>query len=252
MVTEVAVPSLLSTGEAVGVGGAGDELVVGAGRRCRSRRRWRRSRTCRSEPAASVWVWKVAGAVDVADGQRAGGADVGARHWSRSGCGRRRDTTAASLVPRMLMVTEVAVPSLLSTREAVGIGGAGDELVVCAGRRCRSRRRWRRSRTCRSEPAVWSGLERRRAVDVADGQRAGGADGGRGIGLGQVAMSADTTAASLVPRMLMVTEVAVPSLLSTGEGVGIGDAGGELVVGAGRRCRSRRRWRRSRTCRRGR
>ena len=27
--------------------------------------------------------------------------------------------------------------------------------------------------------------------------------------------SADTTAASLVPRMLMVTEVAVPSLLST-------------------------------------
>ena len=134
--------------EAVGIGGAGGELVVGAGRRCRSRRRWRRSRTCRSDAGGVVWVWKRRRAVDVADGQRAGGGDVG----GGVGLGQVADVsghTAPSLVPRMLMVTEVAVPSLLSTREAVGIGDAGGELVVCAGRRCRSRRRWRRSRTCR-------------------------------------------------------------------------------------------------------
>src|SRR3954451_4680081 len=39
------------------------------------------------------------------------------------------DRTAASLVPRMLMVTEVRVPSALAT-EKVSVGGAGHELVV--------------------------------------------------------------------------------------------------------------------------
>ena len=86
------------------------------------------------------------------------------------------------------MVTEVAVPSLLSTREAVGIGDAGDELVVCAGRRCRSRRRWRRSRTCRSDAGGaglgWNvaALSTSLTVSVPEVD-----DGGRGIGLGQVA-----------------------------------------------------------------
>ena len=53
----------------------------------------------------------------------------------------RRESTAASLVPRMLMVTEVSGAVGAGDSEGVGVGGAGDELVVRASWRCRSRRR---------------------------------------------------------------------------------------------------------------
>ena len=112
------------------------------------------------------------------------------------------------------MVTEVAVPSALA-REGVGVGDAGGELVVRAGRRRRSRRRWRRSRTCRNEPAVPAGrnvaaLSMSLTVSVPEVLMSAAA-----LVSVRLRTSPDTTAPSLVPRMLMVTEVAVPSLLST-------------------------------------
>ena len=61
-----------------------------------------------------VWVWNVAALstslmVSVPEALMAAAALVSVRLRTSA------DTTAASLVPRMLMVTEVAVPSLLST-----------------------------------------------------------------------------------------------------------------------------------------
>ena len=114
------------------------------------------------------------------------------------------------------MVTEVVVPSALATVEGVGVGGAGDELVVR-----RAGGVGPGAGGIDGEGAVAAGgaglrHEGRRAVDVADGQRAGGGDVSCRVGLGQVAVaSAESTAASLVPRMLMVTDVVVPSALAT-------------------------------------
>ena len=56
--------------------------------------------------------------------------------------------------------------------------------------------------------------EGRRAVDVADGQRAAGRSAPQLVSV-RFRVSDDSTAASLVPRMLTVTEVRVPSALAT-------------------------------------
>ena len=101
-------------------------------------------------------------------------------------------------------------------REGVGVGGAGGELVVR-----RAGGVGPGAGGVDREGAVGAGgaglgHEGGGAVDVADGQRAGGGDVGRRVGLGQVAdVGRQTTAASLVPRMLMVTELRVPSALAT-------------------------------------
>ena len=71
--------------------------------------------------------------------------------------------------------------------------------------------------------------EGRRAVDVADRQRAAGASAPQLVSV-RFRVSDDSTAASLVPRMLTVTEVRVPSALATAKRVGVGGAGHELVV----------------------
>ena len=97
------------------------------------------------------------------------------------------ESTAASLVPRMLMVTELWCAVGAGDREGVGVGGAGDELVVR-----RAGGVGPGAGGIDGEGAVaadGAGLrhEGGRAVDVADGQRAGGGDVGRRVGLGQVA-----------------------------------------------------------------
>ena len=111
-------------------------------------------------------------------------------------------------------MTEVVVPSAASHRKGVGIGRAVDECVVGAVGRVGPG-----AGRIDGEGAVSAdggGLrhEAGRAVDVADRQRAGG--GQRSIGLGQgLWVSDDSTAASLVPRMVTVTEVVVPSAART-------------------------------------
>ena len=87
----------------------------------------------------------------------------------------------------MLTVTEVAVPSALRTVEGVGVGGAGDELVVGRVGGVGPGTVGVDRELCRSVPAVLAlRHEGRGAVDVADGQRAAGADVGRRVGFGQV------------------------------------------------------------------
>ena len=125
-VTEVGVPSALRDTERVGIGGTGHELVVRG--------------ACRVGPGAVGTDREGAVAagraglrhegrrtVDVAVGQRAAG---GERRIGLGEVDRADDSTAASLVPWMFTVTEVSVPSA-RRHERVGIGRAGNELVVC-------------------------------------------------------------------------------------------------------------------------
>ena len=102
--------------EGVGVGGAGGKLVV-----CRAGGVGPGAGGVDGEGAVAAdgggLRHEGGGAVDVADGERAGGGDVSLPRRSRSDCGRRRRATAASLVPRMLMVTELRVPSALATEK---------------------------------------------------------------------------------------------------------------------------------------
>ena len=216
MVTEVVRAVGAGDVERVGIGGAGDELVMGDAGGVGPGAGGVDARTCRSCPAVSVCATKVCRAVDVADGQRAG-RRYRRPHWSRSGCGyRRRQHRGVVGAEDVDGAPMSCVPSALDHVERVGIGRAGDELVVGRvrgvgpARRCVDRER--------AVAAGGVGLrdEGRRAVDVADGQRAAELDIGSRVGLGQVARRRRTsTAASLVPRMLMVTEVCVPSALTT-------------------------------------
>ena len=171
--------------EGVGVGGAGHELVVGG--------------ACGVGPGAGAIDGEgavAAGgaglrhegrrAVDVADGRACRRSRCRPPRWSRSGCAVSADSTAASLVPRMLTVTDWSGAVGAGDREGVGVGGAGDELVVG-----RARGVGPGAGGIDGEGAVAAGgaglrHEGRRAVDVADGQRAGGRDVGRRVGLGQV------------------------------------------------------------------
>src|SRR5437899_12897852 len=114
------------------------------------------------------------------------------------------ESTAASLVPRMWMATEVSVPSALAVEKEADRGGLGDK----GGR----------------------------AVDVADRQRAGGRDVGRAVGLGQVG-----NVGREHRRVVGAGDVdgdRGQRAVGTGhrEGVAIGGAGGKLVV---RRARDR-------------
>ena len=96
------------------------------------------------------------------------------------------DSTAASLVPRMLIGDRGVGAVGAHHVEVVGVVVAGDELVVG-----RARGVGPGAGRIDREGAVAAGRaglrhEGRRAVDVADGQRAGGGDVGRRVGLGQV------------------------------------------------------------------
>src|SRR5205823_6390395 len=116
-------------------------------------------------------------AVDVADGQRAGGGNVG----GRGGLGQldRSDRQNGGVVGAEDVDGDRGQGAVGARhREGVGVGGAANELVV-GGIRCVC------PTLCRSdrEVAVAAGggslrHEGRRAVDVADGQRAGGGNVG--------------------------------------------------------------------------
>ena len=139
------------------------------------------------------------------------------------------ETTAASLVPRMLMVTELSGAVGARDREGVGVGGAGSKLVV---RRARGVGPGAGGVDGEGAVAAGSGSLRHeagRAVDVADGERAGGGKAATLVSL-RSRTSAETTAASLVPRMLMVTELSGAVGARDREGVGVGGAGRKLVV----------------------
>ena len=141
------------------------------------------------------------------------------------------------------------MPSALTTVEGVGVGRAGGELVVGRAGRvgpgaggCR----WRRCRRCPTVPCC--GDEGGRAVDIADGQRAGG---------GQHALVSVRLPVSVREHRGVVGAEDVDGDRAGGavgagdvEGVGVGWSGVELVVGANWRCRSRRRRCRWRRCRR--
>ena len=113
------------------------------------------------------------------------------------------------------MVTEWCVPSALETLERVGVGGPGHELVVR-----RARRVGPGARRVDREGAVGAG----RPVCAT---KVAGLSTSLIVSVPLLLMSAaelvsvrlrgvaDSTAASLVPRMLMVTEVVVPSALRT-------------------------------------
>ena len=213
-VTEVEVPSALVDREGVGVGRCRPRTRCGRSSRCRSRRRRCRSRRCRScrrwRPAprscAGLSTSLMVSVPEVRMSARIGlgqVADVGGQHRGVVGAEDVDGDRGGGAVGAR-------------DREGVGVGGAG--------RRTRCGRRARGvgpgAGGVDREGAVAAGggglrHEARRAVDVADGQRAGGGNVGRRIGLGQVArVGRDSTAASLVPRMLMVTEVRVPSALA--------------------------------------
>ena len=248
MVTEVVVPSALRR-RRCRCRWCRRRTRCGPSSRCRSRRRRRRWRRCRS--------------------------------CRRCRPGPRRSAGLSTSLMVSVPEVEMSAAALVSVRLAVsarqhgGVVGAedvdGDARWWCRRRwrprrcrcrwcrrrtrcgpswRCRSRRRRRRWRTCRRLPTVPAcGDEGRRAVDVGDGQRAGGRDVSGRVGLGQVAVSADSTAASLVPRMLTVTRGGGAVGAGDREGVGVGGAGDELVVGRVGRVGPGAGARRSRTCR---
>src|SRR4029077_1483586 len=124
-------------------------------------------------------------AVDVADGQRAAGRDVsGAVGLGQIGGGRRQHggVVGAQDVDGDGGVGAVGAGDV----KAVGIGGASDELVVGAvGGVGPGAGRIDRERTI-SSGGAGLGVEGRRAVDVADGQRAAGRDVSGAVGLGQI------------------------------------------------------------------
>src|SRR6185369_13511394 len=169
--------------EGVGVGGAGHELVVrraggvgpGAG-------------GVDGEGAVAAGGGglrhEAGGAVDVADGERAGGGKghVGLAQIADVG-GDNRSVVGAEDVD--FDRGEGAVGA--GDREGVGVGGAGHELVVLGVRGVGPG-----AGGIDGEGAVAAGggglrHEAGRAVDVADGERAGGGDVACRIGLGQVA-----------------------------------------------------------------
>ena len=136
-------------------------------------------------PAVAAWATKVAG-LSTSLMVSVPAVEISAARLVSVRLAVAAERTAASLVPRMWMVTEVSVPSAAGHRERVGVGGAGGKLVVR-----RARRVGPGAGGVDREGAVGAGGgglgdEGRRAVDVADGQRAGGRNIGGQVGLGQV------------------------------------------------------------------
>src|SRR4029079_11212141 len=150
------------------------------------------------------------GAVDVADGERAGGGKVGRRVGLAQIAdvgGDNRGVVGAEDVDGDR--AEGAVGA--GDREGVGVGGAGGKLVV---RRAGGVGPGAGGVDGEGAVAADGGGLRHEgggAVDVADGERAGGGKVGRRVGLAQIADVGGDNRGSLVPRMLMVTELRVPS-----------------------------------------
>src|SRR5207302_1101241 len=167
--------------EGVAIGGAGDELVVR-----RARRVGPGAGGVDREAAVAAGGGglgnKGGRAVDVADGQRAGGRDVGRRVglgdrksvvWGESGdvgaggVGGDRGQRAASAARdggADMCAADVELVVRRARRVGPGAGGVDREAAVAAG-------------------GGGLGNKGGRAVDVADGQRAGGRDVGRRVGL---------------------------------------------------------------------
>ena len=137
-------------------------------------------------------------AVDVADGQRAGGRDVGRRVGLGQVDGGRRQNRGVVGAEDVDVDRGVGAVGAHHV-EALGVVLAVDELVV-GGARGVGPGAVGADRE-RAVAADGAGLrhEGRRAVDVADGQRAGGPDGGRALVSVRSTLADDRTAASLVP-----------------------------------------------------
>ena len=141
------------------------------------------------------------------------------------------ERTAASLVPRMLIVTEREGAVGAGDREGVGVGGAGDELVVG-----RAGGVGPGAGGVDGEGAVGAGGAGLRhegggAVDVADGQRAGGGNVGSRVGLGQIADVGGENRGVVGAEDVDGDRAEGAVGAGDREGVGVGGAGGELVVG---------------------
>ena len=214
--------------EGVGVGGAGGKLVVrraggvgpGAG-------------GVDGEGAVAAdgggLRHEGGGAVDVADGEHAGGGDVTAVSVSvrlRTSAESNRGVVGAEDVDGDR--GEGAVGA--GDREGVGVGGAGDELVVC-----RAGGVGPGAGGVDGEGAVAAdggGLrhEGGGAVDVADGERAGG-----GMSAAASVSLRSRTSAESNRGVVGAEDVdgdRAEGAVGAGdrEGVGVGGAGGELVV----------------------
>src|SRR6185369_11900658 len=214
--------------EGVGVGGAGHELVVrraggvgpGAG-------------GIDGEGAVAAGgggLRHEAGrAVDVADGERAGGGNVGRRVGLAQVAdvgGEHRGVVGAEDVD--FDRGEGAVGA--GDREGVGVGGAGHELVVLGVRGVGPG-----AGGIDGEGAVAAGggglrHEAGRAVDVADGERAGGGKVGRRVGLGQVADVGGEHRSVVGAEDVEFDRREGAVGAGDREGVGIGGAVHELVV----------------------
>src|SRR5207248_3306674 len=114
--------------------------------------------------------------------------------------------------------------------EGVGVGGAGGKLVVRRARGIGPGTVGADRHAAVVESGCGLGHGGRRAIDVADGQRAGGGNIGRQVGLGEIPrvgrehVFPDTTLFRSGHR-----GVGAVGALNV-EGVGVGGAGGKLVV----------------------
>jgi len=184
----------------------------------RRRRRWRR---CRSLPTVPACATKVAGE-STSEMVSVPLVEMSAARLVSVRLAVADERIAASLVPRILTVTDVRVPSALANREGVGVRWFPPTNSLWAGTRRRSMRRGVDGEGAVAAHGAGLRHEGGGGIDIGDGQRAAGRNVRGQIGLGQVGRPDERIAASLVPRILTVTDVRVPSALATEKGVGVG------------------------------